>query len=53
MAHIEDRWARTDRKGTGLRWRVRYLDPSGAERSKSFRVKTDATQFMNATAAKG
>jgi integrase len=61
MAHVEDRWtvtradgqkARTPRHGTGLRWRVRYLDPSGAERSKSFARKPDAERFMNATAAK-
>ena len=61
MAHIEDRWtvtgpdgqkARTARHGTGLRWRVRYLDPGGAERSKSFARKPDAERFLTATAAK-
>ena len=44
MAHIEDRWYRTqDGKrtptllcGRGLRYRVRYTDPDGRERSKSF-----------------
>lgn len=51
MAHIEDRWKRDGRRGAGLRWRVRYLDPSGAERSKSFARKADAERFMNATAA--
>ena len=61
MAHVEDRWFRpgpdgaktgTSRHGTGLRWRVRYLDPGGAERSKSFARKPDAERFMNAAAAK-
>jgi integrase len=51
MAHIEDRWARAERKGTGKRWRVRYLDPAGSERSRSFDKKTDAQRFMNSTAA--
>jgi integrase len=50
MAHIEDRHKR-DGRGTGLRWRVRYLDPGGAERSKSFRTKPDAEQFLHSTAA--
>jgi len=49
MAHVEDRWYRTvrgtdgtrareesDRRGRGLRYRVRYLDPDGRERSRSF-----------------
>jgi integrase len=66
MAHIEDRWTRpgppgldgkptrikTARYGKGMRWRVRYLDPSGKERGKSFARKTDADRFMIATAAK-
>jgi hypothetical protein len=44
MAHIEDRWYRvrdgkripTSLCGRGLRYRVRYTDPDGRERSKSF-----------------
>ena len=49
MAFTEDRWVRTVRKpdgstgreqserhGRGLRYRVRYLDPDGRERSRSF-----------------
>src|SRR5919204_5297754 len=44
MAHIEDRWYRiqegnrtpTPLCGRGLRYRVRYTDPDGRERSKSF-----------------
>ena len=51
MAHVEDRWQRADRKGTGKRWRVRYLDPAGRERSRSFDRKADATAFLNGTAA--
>jgi integrase len=51
VAHVEDRWERADRKGSGKRWRVRYLDPAGTERSKSFGLKTEATKFMNETAA--
>ena len=51
MAHVEDRWQRADRKGNGKRYRVRYTDPAGRERSKSFDRKTDATTFLNATAA--
>ncbi|MEV5266492.1 tyrosine-type recombinase/integrase [Streptomyces werraensis] len=47
--HIQDRWyktetapngrtirAKTDRYGTGLRYRARYVAPDGTERSKSF-----------------
>jgi integrase len=51
VAHLEDRWERADRKGTGKRWRVRYTDPAGKERSRSFDRKADATTFLNATAA--
>lgn len=51
MAHIEDRWyksipdpndpkktirIKTDRYGIGGRYRVRWLDPDGEERSKTF-----------------
>jgi integrase len=47
--HIQDRWYKTetdatgktvrvksDRHGTGLRYRARYIGPDGAEKSKSF-----------------
>src|SRR5271165_4273923 len=44
MAHIEDRWKRADRQ-TGRRWRVRYLDPAGRERNRSFDRKVDAERF--------
>ena len=61
MAHIEDRWwktvrdadGRTERHktalyGKGLRYRVRYLTPEGAERSRSFpdRAKRAAEDFL-------
>ncbi|MGW5852746.1 tyrosine-type recombinase/integrase [Streptomyces sp. NPDC055254] len=48
--HIQDRWyktepnangkpvrIKTDRHGTGLRYRARYIGPDGTEKSKSFR----------------
>lgn len=47
--HIQDRWyktepdaagkprrVRTDRYGTGMRYRARYIGPDGTEKSKSF-----------------
>jgi integrase len=56
MAHIEDRWYRvhdgdrvpTPLCGRGLRYRVRYTDPDGRERSKSFpdRDKRAAEAFL-------
>src|SRR5205814_1925053 len=51
MAHVEDRWKREGRHGTGKRWRVRYLDPDGKERSRSFDRKADAERFKDTTAA--
>jgi integrase len=56
MAHIEDRWEknvngqrlRTARFGQGNRWRARYLDPQGRERSRTFARKIDATRFLTA-----
>ncbi|WP_445395145.1 tyrosine-type recombinase/integrase [Streptomyces sp. LE64] len=48
--HVQDRWfkteedtngketrVKTDRHGTGLRYRARYMGPDGTEKSKSFR----------------
>lgn len=46
MAHVEDRWKRDGRRGTGRRWRARYLDPDGCERSRSFDRKVDAERFL-------
>lgn len=51
---IEDRWFRTtadgervktDRHGRGQRWRCRYRDPDGRQRTKSFHKKADAERF--------
>ena len=54
LAHIEDRWekvvdgqrVRTPRFGTGSRWRARYLDPRGHERSQCFGRRIDAERFL-------
>ena len=54
MAHVEDRWfktvagqrVKTPRHGTGLRWRARYLNPDGDERSRSFATKVAAERFL-------
>lgn len=60
IAHVEDRWHSRDadgelvptaRYGKGLRWRVRYLDPEGFERNKSFDRKSDAQRFRSSTEA--
>lgn len=60
MAHVEDRWFRdvpgaggkvtrikTERHGTGLRWRARWIDPDSRERSQSFVRKTDAERRIS------
>ena len=54
MGHVQDRWEtvvdgrrqRTDRYGQGRRWRARYVDPDGIERSKTFDRKQDAERFL-------
>jgi integrase len=54
MAHVEDRWfkvvdgqrVKAARHGKGLRWRARYEDPDGKERSRSFATKTPADRFL-------
>lgn len=54
ISHAEDRWyttaggrrARTARYGKGLRWRARYEDPDGRERSRSFAAKVMAEKFL-------
>ena len=64
MGHIEDRWwkvvvdpvtkkrtrVKAARHGTGQRYRVRYLDPEGHERSVSFpdRQKKAAEDWLYA-----
>jgi integrase len=58
--HVQDRWYRpgpggkprpTARHGQGKRWRARYLDPGGSERSRSFTRKADAENFLTTTGA--
>jgi hypothetical protein len=45
VGYIED--LRGKKQGQGRpRWRARYRDPSGRERSKSFARKVDAEQFL-------
>ncbi len=45
MGYIED--LKSKRQGQGrLRWRVRYRDPAGRERAKSFARKRDAERFL-------
>ena len=59
MAHIQDRWEtivdgqriRTDRYGQGKRWRARYEDPNGNERSHMFARKQDAERFLTSISA--
>lgn len=54
MAHVEDRWeqmlegrkVRTERHGTGKRWRARWRDPQGKHRSRGFERKVDAERFL-------
>ena len=46
MAQIEDRWkTEPSRRGTGLRWRVRYHDDLGKHRTLSFQTKTKAERY--------
>lgn len=54
--HVQDLWFApgprggkpqpTARHGSGRRWKARYLDPDGRERSKSFARKADAERFL-------
>ncbi|MET9628646.1 site-specific integrase [Lentzea sp. NPDC006480] len=62
MGHVQDRWwkevqdpvtkevtrVKTSLHGNGLRYKVRYIDPDGVERSKSFpdRQKKKADDFL-------
>lgn len=54
MAHVEDRWekvvdeqrVRTGRYGSGMRWRARYVDPAGRERSRTFARRPDTDRFL-------
>lgn len=54
MGAIEDRWwisreggrLPRERCGRGLRWRARYRDAEGRQRSRSFARKVDAVRFL-------
>lgn len=56
MASVADRWHVTDkhtgsrvrstRYGIGKRWQVRYRDPAGESRNRSFDRKVDAERFL-------
>lgn len=51
-AGVEDLWRLSDgspskRDGQGMRWRARWVDPSGQERSKAFPRKVDAQQHID------
>ena len=59
-AGVEDRWYKTirtpdgktetkpsTRHGVGLRWRARYVDDDGRERSKQFARKIDAQRWLD------
>ena len=54
MGQVEDRWWSTaggvrvarDRCGRGLRWRARYRDGEGRQRSRSFAIKAEAVRFL-------
>jgi integrase len=59
-AGVEDRWFKTvrtedgktetkpsTRHGIGLRWRARYVDDTGRERSKQFTRKIDAQRWLD------
>jgi integrase len=46
VSHVEDRWRNPARRGKGRRWRARYVDPDGRERSRSFPTKILAERFL-------
>jgi hypothetical protein len=58
--HVQDLWYSpgrsgkpqpTSRHGHGRRWKARYLDPDGRERSKTFARKLDAENFLTQNGA--
>lgn len=60
MGHVQDLWYSpgpdgedrpTARHGHGARWKARYLDPDGRERSKAFTRKAEAESFLVQAAA--
>jgi Site-specific recombinase XerD len=55
-AGVEDLWRKRDgspsaRAGRGLRWRARYVDDTGVERSHAFDRKVDAQQWLERVTA--
>ena len=63
-AGVEDLWTQsvrladdttrtvpTARAGRGMRWRARYVDAEGRERTKAFRRKIDAAQWLDGITA--
>jgi integrase len=55
MGHVQDLWFSlgpdgterpTRRHGQGKRWRARYLEPGGRERTRCFARKADAERFL-------
>lgn len=56
-AGVEDLWRMRDREtnelvptrrdGKGMRWRARWIDPSGVEKTKAFRRKVDAQDHID------
>ena len=56
MASVNDRWwvkqldgskRKSERHGTGMRWQVRYRNPEGQSRNKSFIRQVDAEKFAS------
>lgn len=55
-AGVVDLWRKSDGtpsklNGAGLRWRARYVDESGTERSKRFRAKAGAQTWLDSQTA--
>lgn len=55
-AAVEDLWRKRDgspsaRDGRGLRWRGRYVDDTGTERSQAFERKLDAQRWLDGVTA--
>jgi hypothetical protein len=43
---VDGQRVRTGRYGSGMRWRARYVDPEGRERSQTFARRVDAERFV-------
>ena len=51
LADAPTRTVPTARAGRGMRWRARYVDAEGRERTKAFRRKIDAAQWLDGVTA--